>query len=682
MKKFHKKIAALLIISVILSLMPAGTAFADEKYEIIYALQDSFTVLYDNEYTMNVGDQVDFCFFGAPSDWTTCYKGWTSSNKAVATVDNKGVVTAKSQGTAYITVQLGTSCTGSLRINVGDKVTLGSSAERAMNSLYLENISDTYDLNFYGVSDWNTVKSHTKLSWKSSDTKVATVNKIGLVKAVSAGKASISLLIGFDNGAAIETVPCEVTVDKTKIVSSQKELEKALKDNTLTKIVLRTEEVAAFEIPQGDYKNIKLVVDVPNADVVNRGVFKGICLANIAEDTFIENAVGNDIIITAAKAHVVVTDEAQVSNIRVIDTADNKATMAWATGTGFNNTVSENTAAQSKTDVQALNIEVNGNVENIVLDSNSDITIRVEGKVENVEVNSASDLALKGDASEAVSVVVSDAADGTKIDTNVKVDVDTSSKTQINLAGGAEGSVILAKNEEKAVSVENRTKQQVSVTSDKGAEIKIRAGRTGVMDLTVTATPTAAPVSSRGENTYTPTYSSSYTPEPTATPVLTATATPVPTATNTPVPTATSTPVPTATSTPVPTATNTPVLTATATPVLTATATPVPTATNTPVPTATNTPVPTATATPVPTATNTPVPTATNTPVPIATNTPVPTATNTPVPTATNTPVPTATNTPVPTATNTPVPTATNTPVPTATNTPVPTATNTPVPTA
>ena len=46
-------------------------------------------------------EQVDLCFLGAPEyNKYTCT--WTSSDEAVATVDNKGNITAKAQGTAEI----------------------------------------------------------------------------------------------------------------------------------------------------------------------------------------------------------------------------------------------------------------------------------------------------------------------------------------------------------------------------------------------------------------------------------------------------------------------------------------------------------------------------------------------------------------------------------------------------
>ena len=527
MKKYRNSIATVLVLAVMITLLaPMGNVYAANK--ISYALQDSKTVLENNEYTMKVGESQDFKFIGAPSNWRKLVKGWSSSNEEVATVDKMGVVTAKSQGTAYIKVNLGKDYTDTLKITVGNTVTLGTASQRAMSTLYLENPGETFDLNFYGVSNWNTVKKTAKRTWKSSDTKVATVDGLGVVKAVAPGTATISLSIRYSNGAEIEAVPCVVTVDKTKVVADQKELESALKDTSVTKVVIRTDAKTEINIPEGEYKNTKLVVDAPNAEIKNSGLFSAISITQIAKDTFIEMRIGNRILVFAPTAHIVVAEGAKIDSIRVVDTDDNTSDASW---TGANSTT--NGPSLEKKTQTAINIEVKGSVGDIVLDTKTAVTLDVAGTVESVAVNTALDIEIKGETKEAIAVTVSDTADGTKLNSNVKVEVETASQTDITLAGGAEGSTVVSSDEKKTVAVENNTKSDIAVQEKKDGEIKgevkVATGEKSSTDV-LKPTPTNTPVP-----TNTP------TPEPTATDVPYEPYVPYypdPTATNTPVPTA------------------------------------------------------------------------------------------------------------------------------------------------
>jgi len=102
---------------------------------------------------------------------------WSSSNKKIATVSSKGVVTGKAEGTATITAKMGThkkTC----------KVTVKPTLNATKKSLYVGN---TYQLRVVGKSGTAT--------WKTSNSKVATVTN-GQVKAVAPGTATIAATIG------------------------------------------------------------------------------------------------------------------------------------------------------------------------------------------------------------------------------------------------------------------------------------------------------------------------------------------------------------------------------------------------------------------------------------------------------------------------------------------------------
>jgi hypothetical protein len=91
----------------------------------------------------------------------------------------------------------------------------------------------------------------------------------------------------------------------------------------VTKINLKTSASAAFTIPQGNYSNVALVVNVPNSVVVNYGVFKSVTIKAIKKDSFTENASGNRIRVSADSVRIVVSEQAHPAQITVLASAAN-----------------------------------------------------------------------------------------------------------------------------------------------------------------------------------------------------------------------------------------------------------------------------------------------------------------------------------------------------------------------
>ena len=130
---------------------------------------------------------------------------WSSSNDAIASVAD-GVVTAKSAGSATITAKISTfsaTCT----VTVSDPYVKVASVELDKTSLELVE-GDAAQLTATVKPDNATDKT---VTWKSSDTKVATVSASGEVVAVAEGKATITAAAG-DASAS-----CEVAVAKKVI---------------------------------------------------------------------------------------------------------------------------------------------------------------------------------------------------------------------------------------------------------------------------------------------------------------------------------------------------------------------------------------------------------------------------------------------------------------------------------
>ena len=124
---------------------------------------------------------------------------YKTSNKKVATVSSKGLVIGKKAGTATITVSLKGKKLTACKVKVvaaPKKVTLSNT------SLTL-NVNDTFKLKAKVNSG-----SHASYTWASSNKSVATVSKAGLVTAVGAGSATIT--VKTHNG---KKATCAVTVN-------------------------------------------------------------------------------------------------------------------------------------------------------------------------------------------------------------------------------------------------------------------------------------------------------------------------------------------------------------------------------------------------------------------------------------------------------------------------------------
>ena len=130
--------------------------------------------------TTQDGGKTDTCTVTVLPDAT-----WSSNNTSVATVDSSGRVKAVGGGTATITVSAGgktATCTVTVIIPV-----TGVSLNKTSCTLYP---GDTDTLTAT-VSPANATNK--SVTWKSSNTGVATVSASGLVTAVSAGSATITV---------------------------------------------------------------------------------------------------------------------------------------------------------------------------------------------------------------------------------------------------------------------------------------------------------------------------------------------------------------------------------------------------------------------------------------------------------------------------------------------------------
>ncbi|WP_455713992.1 Ig-like domain-containing protein [Anaerosporobacter sp.] len=150
---------------------------------------------------------------------------WKSANKSIATVDNKGYVKGIKKGSTkvYATVS-------------GKKYTCNVKVENVSISSKSKTVSagSSFTLKLNGNTQ--------KVSWSSSNNKVASVTSSGKVKGVAAGKATITAKV--DN----KKLTCTVTVKKKSTKSELESIHTAVKeaygDNYRAKVSMSKDELS------------------------------------------------------------------------------------------------------------------------------------------------------------------------------------------------------------------------------------------------------------------------------------------------------------------------------------------------------------------------------------------------------------------------------------------------------
>lgn len=133
---------------------------------------------------------------------------WSSSNKKVAVVSAKGKVTAKKNGKAKITAKVkGTKVKAVCTINVGTPVKSIRFGQKAVSL----KIGEKFQLKTTITPKKAAVK---KVSYKSSDSKVVSVSKKGVILAVAKGKAQITVTASDGSG---KKAVCTVTVKEADV---------------------------------------------------------------------------------------------------------------------------------------------------------------------------------------------------------------------------------------------------------------------------------------------------------------------------------------------------------------------------------------------------------------------------------------------------------------------------------
>ena len=130
---------------------------------------------------------------------------WSSSDNSVASVNNVGKVTAKSEGKTVITATASNGEKGYCNVIVKSSYVKVIDISLDIHSLTM-NLGDTYQLNASVLPSNATDK---KITWSSDNTNIATVSNSGLVKATGKGETYVNCKT---NDGGYETF-CKITVN-------------------------------------------------------------------------------------------------------------------------------------------------------------------------------------------------------------------------------------------------------------------------------------------------------------------------------------------------------------------------------------------------------------------------------------------------------------------------------------
>ncbi len=353
-----------------------------------------------------------------------------SSNTSVATVDQNGVITAVSAGTANITITAkdGSGVSKVISLNVLQPVT-GISISPTSVSL-TKGATKSISVNVSPENAYNKAFTVT-----SDDTDIATVSDDGTITAVNLGTTTVT----FKTVDGEKTAVCSVSVidnQGEKTVTNQTELNTALANKNISRVIVDTNEQLTLNIAQGTYTDKDIIVNAPNLHMDNYGNFNSIDIKAIGPNSWKEFANGNVLNVGAPSAKVIITEDASAS----------------------------------------LNM----------IEGAGDVNIINDGVINQLNIQTPTNLNISGDSTQNnVPVRITENAENTNINTEQPLNINTDAPVNLNIGLGAEQTVVKAATSDDIPTVKGlgriettviETNQVVNIvaTSDEQYEINVK----------------------------------------------------------------------------------------------------------------------------------------------------------------------------------------------------------------
>ena len=305
---------------------------------------------------------------------------------------------------------------------------------------------------------------------------------------------------------------------KTVTVTTQKQLNKALKDKSVKSIIIKTPKARSFKIKDADYDKKSLVVDAPKSSISNAGDFKKITIKDGKkftergeENVFVvkdknklsmligKQASDAKITVSSAGKSITIGGSGDVKAITVNDAAnvivnqkiagkpsivvnDSAKISVGAKADVYLNSKAEVTIAGEVGSVFAkadasISIVKDATVSNLHIEKGAgNVSIKNDGAIESCVVNSKANVNITGASTSAIPLESN--VEGATITSDCKLDVKLNANANITLNNGAEGSTVSITAKDVKATVNNKTSEKIEVTDASGSKSTVDAGKT------------------------------------------------------------------------------------------------------------------------------------------------------------------------------------------------------------
>lgn len=192
---------------------------------------------------------------------------------------------------------------------------VGAASSPTLNeSEYTLNVGDSVTLRVYNIP------TNYKVTWKTLNSKIATVSGTGKVKAVSDGDVVINCILKKGSKKIIleSEISCINSASGTKVVHTEKTLAKEMKTKKADTILFKTNKAVNVSVDSMDCSKTALIVDAPNAKFKNKALWKEIEVQNVHPQGWEESSVsGNNITVSTDKLILKCSKSAIIEDLKV-----------------------------------------------------------------------------------------------------------------------------------------------------------------------------------------------------------------------------------------------------------------------------------------------------------------------------------------------------------------------------
>jgi hypothetical protein len=472
------------LLSIILVLTLALMSIADEtpirvKAEVSTKKLESMYLNATEKY-LSLGVQgsntYDFNIKKAAMKNVASYSWYVKTDKGdpnSVTINSKtGVVTAKKVGTAYIickiTLANGKILRSEAKVIVINNITKVEISNISTNTTITVGKAIDFNRNVLNTTAGKGKKTQGITRWEIlNDTAgVDTATDWGVVLPTKAGKFKIRAVCFQSNAkykqwladkqknagnitAASKWATINVASSNgTAIAAEKDQLIKLLAADNITQITISTKEALKFTIPKGDYSQKNLIINAPNVDVENHGIFKKITMNDFKNGKWSEFSKVNIFHIMGNQTHMFVDKTATIDEV-IVDSFDAIA-----------------------------NFKVDGKIFKITIKNRAQLKIFGSGGI--------------------IPVTLEEPSAGSTVTTSLPLNLDIKASSDIILNTGAEDSVLDKSNSKGEVKIVNKMKEGIVITTHNNENKTVGAGETVIFEGNTTPLP--APTGGSGNS--------------------------------------------------------------------------------------------------------------------------------------------------------------------------------------